>query len=172
MNGFRQGFLLAVLYAGTIDKQQVQESLFSFPHLDRSKEELPKDKIGQLVEMCEGTPINRQAEGWFNSLVDMLEKVKPEELESNAEKIDMENIPFVDEFISKYIYRPEPYSLEEAKSLLPYVETLQETTEWAIWDANIKALRYRLIGFKDRLDSFVTALQIADKYGLEIQMSY
>ena len=33
-------------------------------------------------------------------------------------------------------------------------------------------LRTRIIGFKNRLESLVTALRIADKYGLEVSMSY
>jgi hypothetical protein len=33
-------------------------------------------------------------------------------------------------------------------------------------------LRNRLIGFRDRFDSLVTALRTADKYGLEVSMSY
>jgi len=172
MNSFRQGFMLTVLYASTIDEQQLKETLFSFPHLDRNKGQLPKDKIGELIEMCEGTPINKSAEGFFNTAVEMLEKVKPEGLESNAAKIDMVDIPFIDEFISKYIYREEPYSLEEARSLIPYVETLQEVADWAIWDADHKAIRTRVISFKNRFSSLVTALRTADKYGLEVYMSY
>jgi hypothetical protein len=172
MNSFKQGFMVTLLYSTTIDEKKVSEALFSFPHLDRQKGQLPKDKLGELIEMCEGTPIDKGAEHFFNSVVDTLEKVKPLELESDTGKIDMVDIPFIDEFISKYIYREEPYSIEETKRLLPYVETLQEVAEWAIWDADNKAIRARIIGFKNRFDSLVTALHIADKYGLEVRMSY
>ncbi len=172
MNGFRQGFMLTVLYAETIDEQKLKEAFFSFPYVDKTKGELPKDKIGQLIEVCEGTPINKGAERMFNTVVDMLDKVKPEEMESSAEKIDMLDVPFVDEFISKYIYRDDPYSMQETRSLLPYVETLQELADWAIWDTDHRGTRTRVIAFKERIDDFVKALKIADKYGLEVFMSY
>ncbi len=172
MNNFRQGFMLAVLYTSTIDEERLKETLFSFPHLDRTKKELPKDKIEQLIEMCDGTPINRGAEGVFNTVLDMLNEVKPEGIESDAEKINMVDVPFIDEFISKYIYRAVPYSIEETRRLIPYVETLYEVAEWAVWDTNIKPIRDMIIAFQNRIDRYKTALKIADKYELEIQMSY
>ncbi len=172
MNSFRQGFTLTTLYANTIDEKRMKEAWFSFPYVDRTKGELPKDKIEQLMGICERTPINKGGEILFNHVVDMLESLKPNEMVSDTEKIENTDLPFIDEFISKYIYRENPYSLEETRSLLPYIETLQEVTDWAIWDANNKDIRTRIIGFRDRISSLANALKIADKYELEVHMSY
>lgn len=172
MNSFRQGFLLTTLYANTIDEDRMKEAWFSFPHVDRTKGELPKNKIEQLKYICEGTSVNKGGERLFNHVVDMLDSFKPNEIVSDAEKIENTDLPFIDEFISKYVYREKPYSVEETRSLLPYIETLQEVTDWAIWDANDKDIRTRIIGFRDRISSLANALKIADKYQLEVHMSY
>jgi hypothetical protein len=172
MNGFRQGFALTTLYANTIDEKRMRDAWFSFPYVDRTKGELPKDKIGQLMEICEGTPVNKGGEGVFNHVVDMLESLKPNDMVCDAGKIENTDLPFIDKFISKYIYREKPYSVDETRSLLPYVETLQEVADWAIWDANNKDIRTGIIGFKDRISSLTNALKIADKYQLEVHMSY
>ncbi len=108
----------------------------------------------------------------FNKVIGMLEAIKLEGVESNVESIEMMDVPFIDEFISKFIYREQPYTLEETRSLLPYFETLQEVAEWAVWDTDYRGARSRILSFKNRFDSLVKALHVADKYGLEVQMSY
>jgi len=172
MNSFRIGFLFTIAYAATFDEQKMKDALFCFPHIDRRKGELPKDKIEELYEMIEGTPINRGAELMFNAVLDMVESVKPPEVESNAQKIIIEDTPFVDEFVSKFIYREEPYSLEETRKVLPYFETIQELADWAIWETDHGGARSKILGFKERFDNLVKALRIADKYNLEVYVSY
>lgn len=81
-------------------------------------------------------------------------------------------MPVVDEFISKYIYRSEPYDAKEARELLPYVETLRELSDWAIFDTNHRELRSWLLTFRGRMKTFATALEFTDKYGLELYSSY
>jgi hypothetical protein len=172
MNSFRAGFLLTALYSTTLGEDKLRGAYFSFPHLDRQKGELPKDKLGQLYEMCQGTPINKGAELFFNKVVDVLDKAIPDNVESTAEKINLEEAPFVDEFLSTFIYREEPYSQYEIKQVLPYLETLQEIAEWAIFDADVRPARANIVSFKDRLGSLITALKIGQKYGIDPYVSY
>lgn len=172
MNGFRAGFLLAVLYSTTLDEEKLRGAYFSFPHLDKQEGELPKDKLGELYEICQGTPVNKGAEAFFNGVVDLLEAAKPEGVESDVEKIDLEPIPFIDEFLSKYIYREQPYKQEEIVQALPYLETMQEIANWAIFDTDGRPARANIISFKDRFDRLITALKIGQKYGIEPYVSY
>ena len=172
MNSFRAGFLFTVLYSTTLDEDKLRGAYFSFPYLDRSRGQLPADKIEELLEICQGTPVNRGGEAMFNMLVDVLEKVKPQELESDAEKIVMASAPFVDEFLSRFIYREEPYAQEEIKETLPYFETFQEVADWAIFDTDARPVRANIISFKDRFDTLITALRIGQKYGIDPHVSY
>lgn len=172
MSSFKHGFSLAVLYSIGIDKEKLKGAYFSFPHLNREANELPKDKIGELFEMCKDSPVNKGAEIIFNSVVEMLEKMKPPDTVSDMSKIDTQPMPFVDEFISTYIYREKPYSIEDSRTVLPYLETLLEVADWAIWDTNDEKLRRPVIAFRNRFKNFITALKIADKYELEVRMSY
>jgi hypothetical protein len=172
MDGFRQGFALAVLYSVGIDEERMKEAYFSFPHLNREAKQLPKEKIAELFDMCKDTPINKGAEVLFNNVVEMLEQMKPPDVTTDMSKIDIDPKPFIDEFISTYIYRERPYSLNDTRKVIPYLETLQEVADWAIWDTNNDNLRRPIISFKNRFQSLVTALKTADKYGLEVSMSY
>jgi hypothetical protein len=172
MNSFRAGFLLTALYAATLDEEKLRGAYFSFPHLDRQKGEMPKDKLGQLYEMCQSTPIKKGAELFFNTVIDMLDKAIPDDVESTAEKINLEEAPFVDEFVSTFIYRDEPYSQHEIKQILPHLETLWEVADWAIYDTDAEPVRANIISFKDRLGSLITALKIGQKYGIDPYVSY
>jgi hypothetical protein len=172
MNGFRAGFLLTALYSTTLDEEKLRGAYFSFPHVQTSKGQLPADKIEELFRICEGTPVNRGGEPMFNMLVDVIEKVKPEDVQTDAEKITMVPAPFVDEFLSKYIYREEPYTQEEIAEVLPYFETLQEIADWAVFDTNVHPARANILSFKDRINRLVTALRIGQKYGIDPYVSY
>lgn len=55
---------------------------------------------------------------------------------------------------------------------MPSLETLREVADWAIWDANNPTLRRNLIPFRQRMNTLVLALQLADKYGIEVYVSY
>jgi hypothetical protein len=172
MNSFRAGFLLTALYSATLDKEKLEGAYFSFPHVEKGQGQLPADKIGELFEMCQGSPINKGAEVFFNNVVDVIDQAIPDDAESSAEKINLEEAPFVDEFLSKYIYREEPYTQEEIKEALPYFETLREIADWAIFDADAKPARVHMISFRDSFNSLITALQIGQKYGLDPYVSY
>jgi hypothetical protein len=39
-------------------------------------------------------------------------------------------------------------------------------------DTGIDVLRRRVIAFRDKFDGLVTGFKVADKYGLEVDMSY
>ena len=172
MDAFRMGFLLTTEYAFKIDKERLKANPFSFEHLDTERGELPKDKIIELIEELEGVEINKKPEEFANKVFEtLLAAARPEE-EVQGESIDLTYIPFVDEFISRYIYREESYSPEEAHKLLPYLETLTEVNDWAIWDADEGMRRRPLIMFRDRMGSMIEGLKIADKYGLEMYVSY
>lgn len=172
MNGFRHGFALTLLYSAGIDKDRLKDAHFSFPQLNREKGELPRDKIIELFDMCKDVAVDKGAEDFFNNVVDMLENIKPTDAVSDMSKIDKESIPFIDEFISAYIYRETPYRIEDTRIVIPYLETLLEVADWAIWDTNNDRLRRPVIAFRNKFQSLVTALKIADKYNLEIVMSY
>jgi hypothetical protein len=172
MSGFKIGFALTALYAVGIDEEKLKDAYFSFPHLDRRKGELPRDKISELFNICKDTPVNMGNEGMFNNVIDVLERMKPDDVESDAQKIDTTPIPQVDNFVSRYIYRNTPYRLEETRAVLPYLETLLEVADWAIWDADDSPVRRSIISFRQRFDNLVTALKIADRHNLEVAMSY
>lgn len=172
MSGFKLGFALSAWYAVGIDEEKLKDAYFSFPHLDRQKGELPRDKISELFEMCGDTPLNMSTEDMFNNVVDMLERKKPPDVESDAHKVDTTPMPQIDKVVSTYIYRSTPYNLEDTRKVLPYFETLLEVADWAIWDADDSPVRRSIIAFRQRFDGLVTALKIADKYGLEVAMSY
>jgi hypothetical protein len=172
MNSFRAGFLLTALYSTSLDKDKLEGAYFSFPHVEKSQGQLPADKLGGLFEICQGSPINKGAELFFNKVVDVIHLAIPDDVESTAQKINLEEAPFVDEFLSKYIYREEPYTQEEIKEALPYFETLQEVADWAIFDTDAKPARAHIISFKNRLDGLVTALRTGQKYGIDPYVSY
>jgi hypothetical protein len=172
MDIFRHGFALTVLYSIGIDEDRLKESYFSFPHLNKENKQLPKDKIAELFEMCKDAPINRGAEVLFNNVVEMLEKMKPDDVTTDMNKLNIDPMPFIDDFVSMYIYREKPISLEDTKKVIPYLETLMEVADWAIWDTNNENLRRPIIAFKNKFQRLITALTIADRYGLEVSMSY
>ncbi len=172
MNGFRHGFALTLLYSAGIDEEKLKRDYFAFPHLNREAGELPKHKIGELFEMCKDSPVNKGAEVMFNSVVDMLEQIKPPDAISDMSKINMDSMPFIDQFISTYIYREKPYGIEDTRKVIPYLETMLEVADWAIWDTNDDKLRRPVIAFRNRFQSLVTALKIAEKYDLEVSMRY
>jgi hypothetical protein len=171
MGSFKHGFLLTTLYAMTINEDDMKDAWFSFPHLDKKNGELPRDKIGQLYELCQGVTTNKGAEQFFDKAFDVLTEALPEEDKLHS-KIDMEPIPFLDEFLSKFIYREKPYSQEEIREVLPYLATFEEVADWAIWSTNEKFKRTDIISFKEWLDRLVTALKIGEKYGIEPYVSY
>jgi len=172
MDSFRQGFLLTALYAATIDQEQLRDAFFSFPYIDRSRGELPIDKIEQLYQMCQGVTVNKGPEEFFNKVFDVLRGSLPDEGKLHSNRIDTMPAPFVDEFLSKFIYRDEPYTQEEIREALPYLQTFEEVADWAVFDTDSKPTRARIIGFRDRLDTLVTALKIGEKYGLQPYVSY
>lgn len=172
MTTVRAGFLLTVAYGQTITDEQVKDALFSFPHLERERGELPKDKIRSLIDELEDVEVNKQHEEFANLVFKMVSAAAGPDDKVRGGPTDLSYIPFVDEFISKFIYRDEPYAPEEARELLPYLETLKETSDWALWDADEAPQRRPLIVFRDRMGGMIEGLKIADKYALEMYVSY
>lgn len=172
MQLFKEGLLLTVGFAGTLDQESLKDAWFSFPHLDRKNGELPRDKLQKLYDMCAGTEIRKGAEAMFNMVAETLAKVVPEGLDMDVRTLDTHYMPFADEFASKFIYRDMPYSTNEARDLLPYLETFKEVADWAVWDTDGKPARARIINFQERIGTLVTALKLADKFELETYVSY
>lgn len=172
MNTFREGFLIALLYASTLEGERLQRVEGTFRHLDRSKGEVPRDKIQGLQERLRGVEVNKGPEMLFNRLVDMLEKLAPPGTDMDTERIKLTEAPFVDQFISAFIYRDTPYSPGEARGLLPSFETLLDVADSALRELRNPWMRHRLLAFRERLQALVTALQIAERYEVEAYVSY
>ena len=116
--------------------------------------------------------INKGPEEFFNKVFDVLSDTWPDDGNLRSNRINTMSTPFADEFLSKFIYREEPYTQDEIKQSMPYLETFKEIADWAVFDTNDKFDRSRIIGFRDRLDRLVTALKIGEKYDLEPYVSY
>jgi hypothetical protein len=105
MDAFRAAFLLTAAYANTMTEEQLMESLFSFPHLDRKEGQLPSDKITSLMDGLEGVEVNKRPEEFANLVYQAVSGGLGIEGEIRGGPTDLTYLPFVDEFVSKFTGR-------------------------------------------------------------------
>ena len=177
MNYFKGGMLATILLGARYTSKDIKKNIFSFPNLDRKRGETPKDKIDELWNFCSDAEINRSGEETFNILSEMLkqfaDKVDKEvEIEGAGKIIETEDFPIVEKFLSKCIYRNEPYMQEEVIRLTPLLETLYETADWVRNDMKSIQLSGLVESFQWRLNQLLKGLRTAKKYNLELCISY
>ena len=175
MNYFKGGMLAAILLGARYSSDDIKKNIFSFPSLDREKCETPRNKIEELWNFCSDAEINRAGEESFNKVSEMLKQFadkKKVEIEGLGKIIETEDFPFVDKFLSKCIYRKEPYSQQEVTRIIPLLETLYETADWVRDDIKSIQLSGLVESFQWRLNQLLKGLRTAKKYNLELCVSY
>ena len=177
MNYFKGGMLATILLGARYTSKDIKKNIFSFSHLDREKGETPRDKIEELLNYCSDVEINRAGEETFNILSEMLKKLADKvnrevEIEGAGKIIETEDFPIVEKFLSKCIYRKEPYSQEEVTRLIPLLEILYETADWVRNDMKSVQLSGFVESFQWRLNQLLKGLRTAKKYNLELCVSY
>jgi hypothetical protein len=177
MNYFKGGLLATILLGAKYTAKDLEQNIFSFPNLDRKKGETPGDKIEELWNYCADAEINRTGEETFNKLSEMLKEYAGSEdedtkIEGAGKIIELAELPLVDIFLSKCVYRDEHYNREEANKLVPMLETLYETADWVRDDLESITISRLVESFQWRLNQLLKGLRTARKYDLELCVSY
>ena len=175
MNYFKGGMLATIILGARYSSEDIRKNIFSFSNLDREKGETPKDKMEELWNYCSDAEINRSGEESFNKISEMLKQFadkKKVEIEGLGKIIETEDFPIVEKFLSKCIYRKEPYRQEEVNRLIPLLETLYETADWVRDDMKSIQLSGLVESFQWRLNQLLKGLKTARKYNLELCVSY
>ena len=178
MDYFKAGMAYLIAYAEKFNVKKPGAGYFSFPHLNREKNETPGDKLIELWEYCSGTKAKKGPEEFFNRVFETLNKsIEPAKkgkgsLKTTGHEISTAYIPFVDEFLANCIYRDEFYTPAEAEKLLPILETVDELCGYAKYDAKKREMIFAMDAFQSRLGQLIKALRMAKKFDVEFGMSY
>ncbi len=171
MDRFRAEFLLAVGFAATLTPEDLANSPVWYRYIDDAREETPADKLAPLRERLVGAEIRRGAEPAMNLVVAMLGGLR-DEANTPINPLDQTYRPFVDEFISTYLYRDDLVTPAEAKELLPYIGTLRDVADYGVVHGEDQAVRSAMFEFRDRMATMEEWLRISERYGLEGYVSY
>lgn len=165
MASFRTGFIIVIAWAKFKYSKPEKDNLFS-GFVDKAGYEYVKD----LIKYCEGAKLNKGAEALCNTVMDTLKNMDFDKISGG--KIPQMDIPWIDEVISKLIYREKNYTKKEIKKVLPLIEKVVELASNIMWDLESKELRNQVQVFKVRMEALLTMLRIAKRYDLEIYVSY
>lgn len=172
---FKAGFAAAVLYAPRITRDDIKK-WWGFPGIRIENGEVletPVDKLKEVHDYCSDVEINKIGEEFFHKVYDMFSGLAVETGATvESKRIPDIDIPIVDAFLSRFIYREEPYSKGELRTSMPYFEFLSALAKQAVHDTDTQAVRSCLMSFEERINTLHQMACIADKFDLELHSSW